>query len=204
MPLIRLRFKPLPGMAGLICSSARMASDRFPANDQRILAGKERIPEEPLADLTSGVLDVAWMRLMNELTQALIQYTPPHFKTIHCKITEGLEQDQRALFYDIQCPEFSDEGSTVANDRVHRAATSVVQHLTAERGAFPGSSTRACTIPCLELANGSNRSCRVTSTTTQYQETSKASRRSGTARLGSGGGPFAAGARSIDSPGHAC
>src|SRR5438477_6765671 len=66
------------------------------------------------------------------------------------------------------------------------------------------SSTRACTIPCLELANGSNRSCRVTSTTTQYQETSKASRRSGTARLGSGGGPFAAGARSIDSPGHAC
>src|SRR2546429_5179885 len=44
------------------------------------------------------------------------------------------------------------------------------------------SSTRACTIPCLELANGSNRSCRVTSTTTQYQETSKASRRSGTAR----------------------
>jgi len=125
-------------MAGLICSSARMASDRFPANDQRILAGKERIPEEPLADLTSGVLDVAWMRLMNELTQALIQYTPPHFKTIHCKITEGLEQDQRALFYDIQCPEFSDEGSTVANDRVHRAATSVVQHLTAERGAFPG------------------------------------------------------------------
>ena len=46
--------------------------------------------------------------------------------------------DQRALFYDIQCPEFSDEGSTVANDRVHRAATSVVQHLTAERGAFPG------------------------------------------------------------------
>src|SRR5205809_7047049 len=75
MPLIRLRFKPPPGMAGLICSSARMASDRFPANDQRILAGKERIPEEPLADLTSGVLDVAWMRLMNELTQALIQYT---------------------------------------------------------------------------------------------------------------------------------
>src|SRR6266566_1185239 len=66
------------------------------------------------------------------------------------------------------------------------------------------SSTRACTIPCLELANGSNRSCRVTSTTTQYQETSKASRRSGTARLGSGGGPSIAGARSIDSPGHAC
>src|SRR5438552_16469830 len=113
MLLIRLRFKPPPGMAGLICSSARMASDRFPAIDQRILAGKERIPEEPLADLTSGVLDVAWMRLMHELTQALIQYTPPPFKTIHCKINEALEQDQRALLYDIQSAEFSEVGRTV-------------------------------------------------------------------------------------------
>src|SRR5438445_13378145 len=97
MPLIRLRFKPPPGMAGLICSSARMASDRFPANDQRILAGKERIPDEPLADLTSGVLDVAWMRLMSELTQARIQYTAPAVKTIHCKITLDLEQHQPRL-----------------------------------------------------------------------------------------------------------
>src|SRR5438128_10275948 len=102
MPLIRLRFKPPPGMAGLICSSARMAADRFPANDQRILACKERIPEEPLAHLTSGVLDVAWMRLMNELNQALSQYTPPHFKTIHFNITQGLEQVQRPVLYDTQ------------------------------------------------------------------------------------------------------
>src|SRR5438445_12235835 len=115
MPLIRLRFKPPPGMAGLICSSARMASDRFPANDQRILAGKERIPEEPLADLTSGVLDVAWLRLMNELTQALIQYTPPHFKTIQCKITEALDQDQRALVSQIHSTELSDAATPLAN-----------------------------------------------------------------------------------------
>lgn len=49
----------------------------LPANDQRILAGKERIPDDPLADLPAGVIDVNWMRLINELTQALIEQGQP-------------------------------------------------------------------------------------------------------------------------------
>jgi hypothetical protein len=110
----------------------------LPENGRLLLAGKEAVPDDPLQNLAGGVLDVAWMRLMQEFNTALIQYTPPHFKSIHCKLTEGLEQGQRALFYDIQCPQFPDEGTTNPNSRLHTAATQVAQHLTAERGKFPG------------------------------------------------------------------
>jgi hypothetical protein len=110
----------------------------LPENDQLLLAGKETIPDDLLQDLAGGVLDIPWMRILEELTTALIQYTPPYFKNIHCKITEGTEQGKRALFYDIQCPEFPDEGTTEPGTRLHAAAIRMVQHLTAERGAFPG------------------------------------------------------------------
>lgn len=110
----------------------------LPADDRLLLAGRQPLPSDPLADLTSGVLDVGWMRLTQEFNAALIQYTPPHFKTIHCKLTEGLEQGQRALFYDIQCPQFPDQGTDQPNERLQRAATRLVQHVTAEQGAFPG------------------------------------------------------------------
>ena len=110
----------------------------LPSNDRLLLAGKEPLPDDPLEDLAGGVIDVPQMRLVEEVTSALIQYTPPHFKTIDCTIKEGLEQGQQALFYDIQCPEFPDDGTTVVNDRLHQAATRLVQHLTAEQGSFPG------------------------------------------------------------------
>ena len=110
----------------------------LPENDRSLLAGKETVPDDPLQNLAGGVLNVAWMRLMDEFNLALINYTPPHFKSIHCKITEGLEQGQQALFYDIQCPQFPDEGTSQPNPRLHNAATRLVQHLTAERGTFPG------------------------------------------------------------------
>lgn len=80
----------------------------------------------------------ATMPLLQELGDALIEYTPPNFETIHCEITEGLEQGQRALLYKISCPQFPDDGTTVANDRVHKAATRLVQHMAPKRGAFPG------------------------------------------------------------------
>jgi hypothetical protein len=110
----------------------------LPANDRLILAGKEPPPSNPFAELSEGVIDAGWMGIMEEFNAALIQYTPPHFKTIHCKLTEGLEQGQRALFYDIQCPEFPNERSDTPNERLHRAATRVYQHLNAEHRAFPG------------------------------------------------------------------
>ena len=82
------------------------------------------------------------MSLLQELGAALIAYTPPTFETICCQITEGVEQDQRALFYDISCPEFPDKGTTVVNDRVHRAATRLVQQMAPAQGAFPGLAIR--------------------------------------------------------------
>jgi hypothetical protein len=91
---------------------------------------------DPMLDLLPG--GAATMPLLQELGAALIAYTPANFETIHCEITEGLEQGQRALFYKISCPQFPDDGTTEVNDRVHSAATRLVQHLSPGRGTFPG------------------------------------------------------------------
>jgi len=116
-------------------SFGRLASD-----DQALLAGKDANPADRLLDLLPGGSDA--MPLLQELCDALIAYTPPTFETICCQITEGVEQGKRALFYDISCPQFPDEGTTVANDRVHRAATRLVQHMAPVQGGFPGLALR--------------------------------------------------------------
>ena len=91
---------------------------------------------DPMLDLLPA--GAATMPLLQQLGAALIAYTPPNFETIHCEISEGLDQGQRALFYKISCPQFPDDGTTVVNDRVHKAATRLVQHLAPARGSFPG------------------------------------------------------------------
>ncbi len=110
----------------------------LPYEDQELLAGMELREQDPIEALTSGVLHSPRTTAIEELSAALIQYTPPHFKTIHCTIKEGAEQGQRALFYQIECPEFPDDGTTVANDRVHRAATLLVQQMAPQQGTFAG------------------------------------------------------------------
>src|SRR3954447_4390458 len=91
---------------------------------------------DPLLDLLPA--GAATMPLLQEIGDALIAYTPSKFETIHCEITEGLEQGQRALFYKISCPQFPDDATAVVNDRVQKAATRLVQHMAPARGAFPG------------------------------------------------------------------
>jgi len=91
---------------------------------------------DPMLELLPA--GAATMPLLKELGDALIQYTPPTFEIIHCEITEGLEQGQRPLFYNISCPQFPDDGTTVVNDRVHTAATRLVQHMAPAQGTFPG------------------------------------------------------------------
>jgi|HubBroStandDraft_4_1064222.scaffolds.fasta_scaffold563754_2 hypothetical protein len=91
---------------------------------------------DPMLDLLPA--GAPTMPLLQELGAALIAYTPPTFETIHCEITEGLEQGQRALFYKISCPQFPDDGTTVVNDRVHKAATRLVQYLSPAPGTFAG------------------------------------------------------------------
>ena len=66
------------------------------------------------------------------------------------------------------------------------------------------SSASECTIPCPKPGNGSNRSCKATSTTTRYQATPLAYPCSGTGCLCSGGIVFAAAARSAGFPGPEC
>jgi hypothetical protein len=114
----------------------------LPCQDQELLAGMEPKKEDPLEAVTSGVATSPRTTAVEELTEALIQFTPPHFKTIHCTIKEGVEQGQRALLYQIECPEFPDQGTTAVNDRVHRAATLLVQQLTPQQGTFPGVSIK--------------------------------------------------------------
>ena len=91
---------------------------------------------DPMLDLLPG--GPAVMPLLRELGAALIAYTPPSFETINCEITEGLEQGQRALFYKISCPQFPEDGTDTVNDRVHNAATRLVQHMAPAQGTFPG------------------------------------------------------------------
>jgi hypothetical protein len=91
---------------------------------------------DPMLDLLPA--GAATMSLLQELGAALIAYTPQNFETIYCEITEGLEQGQRALFYNISCPQFPNDGTTAVNDRVQKAATRLVQHLAPARGTFSG------------------------------------------------------------------
>jgi len=110
----------------------------LPYEDQELLAGMEPSKPDPMAQLTAGVLSTAKTTAIEELTAALIQFTPPHFKNIHCTIKEGVEQGQRALFYKIECPEFPDDATSDVNDRVHRAATLLVQQMAPQPGTFAG------------------------------------------------------------------
>jgi hypothetical protein len=110
----------------------------LPYADQELLAGMEPTEEDPMAALATGVLSSPRTTAIDELTAALVQYTPPHFKNIHCTIHEGVEEGLRALFYNIECPEFPNDGTTVVNDRVHRAATLLVQQMAPQQSSFPG------------------------------------------------------------------
>jgi hypothetical protein len=112
---------------------------RLPAEDQATLESRKASPAEVMMELAGGSEQMA---LMRELTAALIAYTPPSFEVICCDITEGIEDGQRALFYNIQCPSLPGEGTTVANDRVHSAATRLVCHMAPAAGTFPGMALR--------------------------------------------------------------
>ena len=91
---------------------------------------------DPMLALLPG--GAASMPLLQELGAALIAYAPPKFETIQCQITEGIERGQRSLLYRISFPQFPNDGTTVVNDRVRKAATRLVQHLAPKQGSFPG------------------------------------------------------------------
>ena len=111
----------------------------LPAEDRATLESRQATPAEVLLELSGGA---ERMEILRELTAALVAYTPPSFDVICCGIVEGIEDGQRALFYDIQCPSLPDEGTNVVNDRVHAAATRLVRHMAPAEGTFPGMALR--------------------------------------------------------------
>jgi len=111
----------------------------LPAEDRATLEGRQASPGEVLLELAGGE---ERMEILQELTDALVAYTPPTFEVICCGIVEGIEDGQRALFYDIQCPSFPEDGTNVVNDRVHAPATRLVRHMAPAEGTFPGVALR--------------------------------------------------------------
>jgi hypothetical protein len=79
-----------------------------------------------------------YLTILQELVNALIRYTPEHFKTIHCTVTAGLEHGQHALFYEISCPEYPDQGTTDPSAEVHRAASKLLALSLNSESKFPG------------------------------------------------------------------
>ena len=132
---LRLRLATINGWFDLQPDQEKFGE--LPYEDQELMAGMEPASQEPMAALGAGVLTATKVNAIEELSEALIQYTPPHFQTIRCTIREGVEQGRRALFYQIESPEYPNDGTTVANERVHRAATLLVQQL-APQGSFTG------------------------------------------------------------------
>lgn len=110
----------------------------LPSEDMEMLTGLDPTPAHPLAHLTAGLP----MDMVSELNQALIAYTPANFEVICCEIKLGTEGGKPSLFYKIECPQYPNDGTTVVNDRVHTAATRLVQKLTARGGDFPGALIR--------------------------------------------------------------
>jgi hypothetical protein len=82
-----------------------------------------------------GLFDPQLMALFQELTAALIQYTPGHFKLIHATIRPGGGEE---LSYEIGCPQFPDEGTNKVNARVQAAAMNLVRYWTRDGAIFPG------------------------------------------------------------------
>lgn len=101
----------------------------LPEYDQKLLAGQPaRMQPDP-----GGLFDMEWLSLMNAVGDALIRYTPEHFKTIVC--TVRLEGNR--LHYDIGCPQYPDEGTTDPSEQLHQAMTRLVTYKL-KRGGFPG------------------------------------------------------------------
>jgi hypothetical protein len=102
----------------------------LPEYDQKLLAGEPaRMQSDP-----GGLWDMEWLALLNAVGNALIHYTPEHFKTIEC--TVRVEGDR--LFYQIGCPDFPEEGATEPGKDVHQAMSRLMTHKNASDARIPG------------------------------------------------------------------
>lgn len=82
-----------------------------------------------------GPFDPQLLALFQELTGALIQFTPEHFQTIHCTIRPAGGEE---LSYEIFSPAHPEEGTTRPNARVAAAAEALRDYWTRDGALFPG------------------------------------------------------------------
>ncbi len=92
------------------------------------LVSKSPLPEDQAAVVAS----------MQELTGALIEVVPSHFKRIRCEIQVAPIGDRRSLAYTISNPDHPADETTEPNDRVNQAASRLVRMMNPSGGPFPG------------------------------------------------------------------
>ena len=85
-----------------------------------------------------GLFDQEWAALMQRVTRELVQYTPEHFKVIHCEIRMEVEVGARRVFYRIVCPDYPDEWTDKPGDALHAATSTLIQYWLQHNASFPG------------------------------------------------------------------
>lgn len=76
--------------------------------------------------------------ILAELSQALIGYTPEHFKTIVFTIKAAGNASDPSLVYRIECPDFPDQGTNDPGAEVHAAGSKLFAHFTKGGKPFTG------------------------------------------------------------------
>lgn len=106
----------------------------LPQADQVLLGlSSQQSPAHPLAHLMPAGMQT--FALVEELSQALIQYTPPHFKTIHFQAFEVVDNGIATILYQIDCPEHPDDGTNQVNESIKNATASLARAIS-NGGAF--------------------------------------------------------------------
>jgi len=82
--------------------------------------------------------DPQFEKLIKAFSDELIQYTPAHFKEIHCTVREEMEGDQQALFYNVSCPHYPEQSNTNPSRQMNVIAWQLQEFWAAKEGSFPG------------------------------------------------------------------
>lgn len=76
--------------------------------------------------------------LLRAFSEALIQYTPEHFREIRCSIRQRAADGRTALHYTIECPQFPDDGTERPSPEMHEIACALVDYWERDGEPFRG------------------------------------------------------------------
>lgn len=104
----------------------------LPAIDLAVLGGTEPPPKHPFAHLLPDGIES--FNLVQELSDALIEYTPPHFSVI-CFEAKHVSTEA-ALWFSIECPQHPHDGTNQVNQRVREAAEKIATRIPSFNGSI--------------------------------------------------------------------